>query len=125
MKPLVYIASAYTKGDPAINTHFQCMIFDHLMTDGIVLPYPPLWSHFQHTLFPRPYKDWVEYDLALITKMDACLRLTAEYYSRHIKYSQQESSGADNEVEAFLQAGKPVFYDIESLHDWAKGFTQA
>jgi hypothetical protein len=51
-KPIVYIASAYTKGDPAVNVHFQCKIFDELLGDGVVWPYAPLVSHFQHTVFP-------------------------------------------------------------------------
>src|SRR5438477_12764451 len=78
-RPVVYIASPYSKGDPAINTHFQCQMFDRLMNDGVVWPVAPLWSHFQHTMFPRTYKDWVAYDLAMIPRYDACLRLNVEY----------------------------------------------
>src|SRR3954470_3513635 len=70
-RPVVYIASPYTKGDPAINTHFQCELWDKMMTDGKVWPVAPLWSHFQHTTFPRKYEDWVAYDLALIARYDA------------------------------------------------------
>lgn len=33
-KPIVYIASPYTGGDVAINTHFQCRVFDQLLEDG-------------------------------------------------------------------------------------------
>ncbi len=99
-KPFVYIASAYTKGDPAINTNFQCRIFDQLMNDGLVYPYAPLHSHFQHTLFPRKYTDWTEYDLAILHKMDACLRLIATYPP--MNYNVAESSGADAEVAADL-----------------------
>ena len=35
-KPVVYIASPYTKGDVAMNTHFQCKVFDRLLSDGKV-----------------------------------------------------------------------------------------
>jgi hypothetical protein len=116
MKPFVYIASPYTKGDPAINTHFQCRIFNELMEDGLAWPIAPLLSHFQHTLFPRPYQDWVDYDLAIIPRLDACLRLTAEYPALH--YSVSESRGADGEVALFEQLGKPVFYTKQDLYDW-------
>lgn len=58
-KPLVYIASAYTKGDAAINVRFQCSIFDKLLSDGRVWPLAPLWAHFQHLIYPRGYKYWV------------------------------------------------------------------
>ena len=117
-KPIVYIASPYTKGDPAINTHFQCSIFNELMDDGLVWPVAPLWSHFQHTIMPRPYKDWVGYDLAMITRYDACLRLDASIQS--LNYNIHESSGADGEVAAFLAMDKPVFYDKISLYEWVK-----
>ena len=61
-KPIVYIASPYTKGDVAVNTYFQCEVFDKILSDGRSLPVAPLWSHFQHTVFPRPYEDWIRYD---------------------------------------------------------------
>lgn len=78
IKPVVYIASPYTKGDPAINAHFQCKMFDELLTEGKVWPFAPLWTHFQHTVFPRPYQDWTSYDNALLPRFDACLRIAAE-----------------------------------------------
>jgi len=118
-KPFVYIASPYTKGDPAINTHFQCRTFDLMLTDGIVWPYAPLVSHFQHTLFPRDYHDWIDYDLAMLERFDACVRLDAKHASLH--YKATESSGADGEVAAFQKAGKPVFYSIEECYRWAEG----
>jgi hypothetical protein len=117
-RPVVYIASPYSKGDPAINTHFQCQIFDRLMDDSVVWPVAPLWSHFQHTMFPRRYEDWVSYDLALIPRYDACLRLNSEY--RKLGYTEAKSSGADKEVAEFQRLGKPVFYSIEDLYKWAR-----
>jgi hypothetical protein len=117
-RPVVYIASPYSKGDPAINTHFQCQMFDRLMNDGLVWPVAPLWSHFQHTMFPRKYQDWVAYDLAMIPRYDACLRVNSEY--PQLKYAEAQSSGADNEVAEFKRLGKPVFYSIEELYAWVK-----
>lgn len=117
-KPIIYIASAYTSGDPAINVHFQCRIFDQLLSEGLVWPVAPLWTHFQHTLFPRPYDNWIGYDKALLHLYDACLRLAVEEPS--LQYRQQQSAGADSEVEAFKSMGKPVFYDISSLYAWVK-----
>ena len=90
-KPIVYIASPYTKGDVAINTHFQCKVFDQLLSSGKVLPVAPLWSHFQHLLFPRPYKDWINYDQEMLRLYDCCLRLTATLSA--LQYSQEDSSG--------------------------------
>lgn len=117
-RPIVYIASPYTKGDVAMNTHFQCMVFNRLMDDGRVIPVAPLWSHFQHTIFPRPYEDWVAYDQSLLHLYDCCLRLTAS--NPAVGYVQHESTGADAEVEAFKKYGRPIFYSIESLLEWVE-----
>lgn len=113
-KPTVFIASPYTKGDVAMNTHFQCKIFDQLLTDGKVLPIAPLWSHFQHILFPRPYADWIQYDQDMLRLYDCCLRLSVHLND----YKQDESTGADGEVASFLKLRKPVFYSIEDLYAW-------
>jgi hypothetical protein len=115
-KPTVYIASPYSKGDVAMNTHFQCKIFDQLLSDGRVLPIAPLWSHFQHLLFPRPYEDWIRYDQELLSLYDCCLRLNVDFKSP--LYSQGDSSGADAEVATFKRMNKPVFYSIDELSDW-------
>jgi len=115
-KPIVYIASPYTRGDQAINTHFQCKIFDRLLGDGKVLPVAPLWSHFQHLVFPRPYEDWIAYDQAMLHLYDCCLRLPADL--PEAGYSEERSSGADGEAEAFRKLDKPVFSSIDELYCW-------
>lgn len=120
IKPLVYVASPYTKGDPCINTHFQMQMFDKLMDSGLVIPYVPLWSHFQHTASPRKYQDWIEYDNAIIPRLDACIRLAA--VNPKLNYEVWESSGADNEVKLFQSLGKPVFLDLAALYKWAREF---
>lgn len=117
-KPYVYIASPYTKGDPAINTHFQCAMFEKMLNDGIVWPIAPLMSHFQHLIFPRPYKDWIDYDLAMLPLYDACIRLDAT--CERIGYSESKSSGADGEVAFFKSVGKPVFYKFCDLYNWVR-----
>ena len=117
-KPLIYVASPYTKGDPTINTHFQCRIFDQLLTDGVVIPFVPLWSHFQHCIFPRHYQDWIDYDLDFIRSAGfaACLRLNATCFYLD-DYLVTESPGADGEVALFTELGKPTFYSIEDLYE--------
>jgi hypothetical protein len=120
MKPIVYIASPYTKGDPAINTHCQLRAFHELMDDGIVWPVVPLLSHFLHIQKPRKYQDWIDYDLALLDRYDACYRINAEVAD--LDYCVTDSSGADGEVARFKAMGKPVFYDLEALYVWANPF---
>lgn len=125
MKPFVYIASPYTKGDPAINVRFQCQIFDDLIKDDRCWPVAPLWSHFQHTVWPLHYQDWIDYDKALISMMAssdvpiACLRLDSHF--AQTGYYCSESSGADNEVSLFKSYEKPVFYNVSELYDWIYG----
>jgi len=119
-KPTVYIASPYSKGDPAMNAHFQCKIFDQLLGEGKVLPVAPLWSHFQHILFPRSYQDWIDYDQAMLELYDCCLRLSARL--PNVGYEESVSSGADAEVRTFKLLGKPVFYTIEELYFWVDRF---
>lgn len=116
-KPTVYIASPYSKGDVAMNVHFQCRIFDQLLTDGRVLPVAPLWSHFQHLLFPRNYHDWITYDQEMLHLYDCCLRLKADV--PRLGYEEQASSGADGEVKTFEKMGRPVFRSIDDLYKWA------
>jgi len=119
-KPFVYVASPYSKGDPCVNANFQCKVFDQMLDDGIVIPYIPLWSHFQHSVFPRKYIDWVEYDNVIIPRIDALIRLNAEFtWPDGEVYIVSESSGADNEVKLAESLGKPTFVSIEDLYDWA------
>lgn len=117
-KPIIYIASPYTKGDPAINTHFQVQVFDRLMNDGLVWPVIPLVSHFIHLIKPRHYQDWIDYDLALLERYDGCLRLNAVH--NELDYYVTESSGADGEVAYFESVNKPVFYSITELYGWVE-----
>lgn len=118
MKPWVYIASPYTKGDPAINTRFQCDVFDKLMNTGTITPIAPLWSHFQHTVHPRDYKDWINYDLEIIKRCDACLRLPAS--NARLCYVEDRSKGADAEARWFSNNLRPVFHSLEDLCVWAE-----
>jgi|GEM_PF-1171339 len=120
-KPVVYISSPYTKGDPSINTKFQCEAFDVLLKDGLVLPFAPLvGSHLQQLVRPLSHKQWLDYDLSLIQAgcFAACLRLNATGPNGYI---QCESVGADAEVEVFDQLGLPVFDNVSELYQWAMG----
>lgn len=126
-KPYIYLASPYSNGDPSINTHFQVDQFNLMLNDGIVIPYIPLTSHFLHVMCPRPYKDWIDYDLSVIRTMcfDACLRLNVKHVFAHQVsstevYVQKESSGADGEEKLFRELGLPVFYNYTELYDWAR-----
>ena len=98
----VYIASPYTKGDVAVNVKAQLDCADELIDLGFA-PFAPLYTHFQHMVHPRPYKDWIRLDREWVLICDCLLRLPGE------------SSGADSEVELAEQNNIPVYYDIDSL----------
>lgn len=117
-KPFVYISSPYSQGIPANNVRFQCTIFDQLLGEGRVIPVAPLWSHFQHLLYPQAYETWLQYDLALIDRMDACLRLAAT--EPWLNYEQWISAGAEREVARFKELNRPVFYNLTTLYDWVR-----
>lgn len=101
---LVYIASPYTKGDVAQNVRRQFEVADYLVKINF-LPYPPLFSHFWHFLFPHPHEFWMMIDLEMIRRCDILLRLSGE------------SSGADREVEFAKSIGIPVVYSIKELNE--------
>jgi len=103
----VYIASPYSKGDPAVNVRESFVIADDLLECGFV-PYPPLYTHFWHIISPKPYHKWVRLDLEWIKKCDCILRLPGI------------SNGADGEVEFAKKIGKPVFYSIEEIVEYNK-----
>jgi len=119
-RPWIYLSGPYTQGDPAINVRSMCKVFDRLMNDGIVYPYAPLWSHFQHIMFPRQYSDWLNYDLEIIKRMDACLFMPSTDIK--LDYFQTESTGADLEIIEFEKQGKKVFYSLNDLYDWTKDY---
>jgi len=106
---VVYIASQYTIGDQAVNVRRQMDAADELMNLGLV-PIAPLLSHFQHLVHPRPYQDWLKFDLELVLRSDAVLRLPGE------------SKGADGEVGHANNYNIPVFYGIDYLKDYLKDY---
>ncbi len=93
----IYIASAYTLGDVAVNVKNQLDVADKLMNAGFA-PFTPLYSHFQHMAHPRPYTDWIKLDLEWINSCDGLIRILGE------------STGADGEVDHAQKLGIPVFF---------------
>ena len=101
-KKIIYISSPYTIGNQADNVRRQVMVANELLTLGFV-PFCPCLSHLWHLITPKPQQEWLDIDLALLSRMDALLRLPGE------------SEGADNEVAFALQSGLPVYYSLEEI----------
>ena len=103
----VYIASPYTLGDVAQNVRESMRVWDELFSAGFA-PFAPLWSHFQHLVFPRPYEDWMAADDEWIGACDVLLRLPGE------------SKGANREVCRARELGIPVVHSIDEVKTFAK-----
>ena len=120
-KPLGYISSPYSKGDSAINARYQCLVFDKMLDDGYVLPYIPLLSHFQHTIFPRNYKDWINFDIEIMKAIPFKWLLRVNVVYQKLNYIEKRSIGADEEVRLFKQLypEAPIIIQLntESLND--------
>ena len=116
MKPfLIYIACPYTIGDVAQNVKRASHLFQYIADTGF-MPFNPLLSHFQHMMFPREYNWWLEYDLQIIKRCDAMVRIIGE------------SKGADQEEKFAGENGIPVHhfkgFDFESLDSLDNFLTQ-
>lgn len=81
----IYVAGPYTQGDVAVNVR-NALHAASMLADAGFIPYVPHLSHFWHLVFPRPYEEWLKFDLIWLAQCDACLRLDGP------------SNGADGEV---------------------------
>lgn len=102
LRPVVYIASAYTIGDAAENVRRQIDAFDALVYHGFA-PIAPVLGHFVQIVNPIEYEKWMEIDFSLVAKCDGLLRLDGE------------SAGADREVEFAIRREIPVFRKLPDL----------
>lgn len=106
-RPLVYVAAPYTRPDPVENTHRLIKAVDRLVDDGFVTPFAPHLTLLWHLVNPRPLEFWYAYDLAMLVRCDAILRLPGE------------STGADREVAFAVDRGLPAFTSTNDLYEWA------
>ena len=108
-RPLVYLAGPYTNPDPIENTHNTVQIAATLADGGIVTPFIPHLTLLFHAITPRPLEFWYEYDLSVLARCDAVLRLPGA------------STGADREVEYAQAKQIPVFHDSDALLNYFSG----
>ena len=114
---MIYIASAYTQGAQALNVRFQLDVFNTLLEQGYV-PFAPLQSHLQQMFRPIDYDLWMGYDLAIVERCDALVRLEATHEPSG--YVQAESEGADREWSHARGLGLPAFTTLEKLWSWSE-----
>lgn len=125
MNEKVYIASPYTYGNKKKNVKRQMDVADLLMTYGYT-PFVPLLYHFQHTVHPRPDKEWLYLDLEWLKVCDLMVRIRPLDSSGN----QIVSIGADLEEATAIKNNIPVvsFENIqelkrylEKIQAWANG----
>ncbi|MEW4530615.1 hypothetical protein [Maioricimonas sp. JC845] len=110
---MIYVAGPYTRPDPVENTHRMIRIADALFELGVV-PVVPHLTLFWHLLCPRPYRQWLLYDLEVMARCDAVLRVPGD------------SQGADGEVRAANRRGQPVIQPashaievcVQAVREW-------
>lgn len=97
-KTKVYIAGPYSS-EPGRHTHNAVKLADCLLSAGYV-PFIPHLSHFWHTISPKKYQAWLDYDFEWIPVCDALLRIAGD------------SPGADAEVEHANANLVPVYFAV-------------
>lgn len=100
--PLVYIAGPYSHPDPVLNVRTAIDYAEQVPKLGAI-PVVPHLSHLWHLVSPHDYQWWLTYDLALLARCDALLRIPGE------------SPGAAGEVEWATGHGIPVAYTLSEL----------
>lgn len=101
-RPLLYIAGPYQHPDPVQNTHETCRIATLIYERTEWVPLVPHLSLLWHLVMPQTAAWWYEYDLHLLARCDALLRLPGD------------SHGADMEVREADGIGIPV-YTLEDI----------
>lgn len=109
-RPLVYLAGPYTRPDPSINVNRTIEVAEQLQDLGTITCFIPHLTHLWHVVHPHEdINHWYEYDLAMLARCDALLRLDGD------------SSGADAEMKFAEERGIPVFTSPALLCSWSIG----
>lgn len=101
---LIYIASAYSLGDQALNVRRQIEAADKLLEMGHI-PFIPCLSHLWHLISPKSYEEWLRIGIEWLRRCDALLRLDGL------------SIGADLEVAEAKRLCMLIYYGLENVPD--------
>lgn len=101
-KMVIYIASPYSVEEVDANVQVQVEAAHRIMDLGHA-PIVPLLSHLLESLRHRPYVEWLNADLEIVSIVDIVLRLPGE------------SAGADQEVELAHELGIAVAFGWDEL----------
>lgn len=98
VKHLVYLAGPYSKPDPVLNMHEAIKVADRVLEFAV--PVIPHLTGIWHMVSPKPYDEWLEIDLQLMSRCDLVYRFGGE------------SSGADAEVAKAHEWGITVVFSL-------------
>lgn len=107
MSDLLYVAGPYTHPDPVINTHCAVRVASAIYEAGEWVPVVPHLTLLWHLVDPHPLEFWYEYDLHILERCQAIVRLPGD------------STGADKEMEHAIKCGLQVV-DFRSLPQKAR-----
>lgn len=105
--PLIYVGTPYTKYAGGIDAAFTdaCKLTAHLLQSGLKVYSPIAHTHplaIHGGLDPLDLSIWLPFDGAMIDKADAMIVAMLPGW--------ETSTGVRHEIQAFLEAGKPVFF---------------
>ena len=107
MKKLIYIAAPYTYPDPIENTNKVIKTAEQIIQVGH-LPYIPHLNLLWHIVVPHPPEFWYAYDLAILKRCDALLRV------------EGLSEGVEREVQFAIDNNILIIYGIDNFINWPK-----
>lgn len=85
-RPLLYVAGPYTRADPVENTHRAIKVATVIYDRTHWVPVVPHLTLLWHLVDPQPVEHWYAYDIHLLARCDAIVRLPGA------------STGADREM---------------------------
>lgn len=106
----VYISSPHSLGDTEENVNVQHVAFNSLMNIGCY-PFAPLFTHYNELIYPKPYKDYINWACEWVIACDALLRLPGKSEGVNAEVSVAESY----EVEVLDSAWKLSKYVMENV----------
>jgi len=115
-QPMIYLAGPFTYPDPMANTRKMTRVADAILRLHVT-PIVPHLTLLWHLLRPRPQQFWLEYDLQLLARCKAVLRIPGK------------SEGTDVEVAQARQMKIPVLVPesariqdcVSAVRDWILG----
>ena len=111
MRKRIYISGPISLGDRIENLNQAMVAQRELMRRGFA-PLNPMLSMLLPFAWDGEFQHgcWMAADIPWVAVADAVLRLPGR------------SVGADEEVQAAVRAGVPVFYSLAALESWAENF---